>query len=204
MSGADVKVCTTLPGVDGLFGLEPMRALSCASIDSAHKQIPTCDIHPIPPCNITKQIQVYIADYQSEADLVVYRASYESQVSKRGSIGQSEEQDRLVVDLNSLTPQSIHVVSHRPTATMACKFIYTDASNTNARVYGSIDRSTTQPFGTHIHPPTHSWYFTSYQSSADKKIYFVDYKSQADLVIYFTTYQSGAGWKSSSKKWLME
>lgn len=56
----------------------------------------------------------------------------------------------------------------------------------------------------HMHPPTHSWYFTSYQSGADKKIYFVDYKSQADLVIYFTTYQSGAGWKSSSKKWLME
>lgn len=34
-----------------------------------------------------KQIQVYIADYQSEADLVVYRASYESQVSKQRSIG---------------------------------------------------------------------------------------------------------------------
>lgn len=49
-----------------------------------------------------------------------------------------------------------------------------------------------------------SWYFTSYASGADKKVYFVDYKSQADLVIWFTSYQSGAGWKRSSKKYLME
>ncbi len=49
-----------------------------------------------------------------------------------------------------------------------------------------------------------SWYFASFQSSADKKIFFVDFKSQADLVIYFTRYQSGAGWKRSSKKYLME
>ncbi len=48
------------------------------------------------------------------------------------------------------------------------------------------------------------WFFTNYQSGADKKVFFCNYQSQADLVIYFTSYQSGAGWKRNAKKYLME
>lgn len=108
-----------------------------------------------------------------------------------------------IVDLNPSSPQPIHVVPHRPVAMTACKFIWR-CIECQCAEGGSIDRSINNPTLTHAYTHTHSWYFANYQSGADKKIYFVDYKSQADLVIYFTSYQSGAGWKNSSKKWLME
>lgn len=67
--------------------------------------------------------------------------------------------------------------------------------------YFQISLPPLNTFSTHAHE---SWYFTQYSSSADKKVFFVDYKSQADLIIYFTSYQSSAGWKSSSKKYLLQ
>lgn len=47
------------------------------------------------------------------------------------------------------------------------------------------------------------WFFTKYESQADKKIYFVDYESRADLKIFFVNYESRAGWINNSKKHLM-
>ena len=47
------------------------------------------------------------------------------------------------------------------------------------------------------------WYFTDYNSQADKKIYFVDYSSQADLKICFVNYKSQAGWRNKEKIHLM-
>ncbi|HSD15535.1 MAG TPA: DUF6150 family protein, partial [Flavobacterium sp.] len=48
-----------------------------------------------------------------------------------------------------------------------------------------------------------NWFFTEYESQADKKIYFVEYESQADLKIYFVEYKSQAGWRNKEKIHLM-
>lgn len=47
------------------------------------------------------------------------------------------------------------------------------------------------------------WYFTSYQTIADKVVYFTQYQTVADLIIAYTNNPNLAGWKNPSKKKLM-
>ena len=47
------------------------------------------------------------------------------------------------------------------------------------------------------------WYFTKYQSQANKKIFFVDYESLSDLKIFFVKYKSQAGWRKKKKMHLL-
>ncbi len=48
------------------------------------------------------------------------------------------------------------------------------------------------------------WYFTDTEAWADKKICFTKTEAWADLVIYFTDTKAWAGWKKTSKKYLLE
>lgn len=47
------------------------------------------------------------------------------------------------------------------------------------------------------------WFFEEVESRADKTIFFEDVESRADLKIFFTDVESRAGWRNSSKKYLL-
>jgi len=47
-------------------------------------------------------------------------------------------------------------------------------------------------------------YKVKYESQADIKVYIVDYESQADLKIYIVNYSSQAGWRTNSKRHLLD
>lgn len=47
------------------------------------------------------------------------------------------------------------------------------------------------------------WYFTDAEYRADVKIFFVDREYRADLKVFFTDKEYKAGWKNSSKKYLL-
>lgn len=48
------------------------------------------------------------------------------------------------------------------------------------------------------------WYFTSYQTIANKIIYFTQYQTIADLIICYTDIPTVAGWQNPYKKKLMD
>lgn len=47
------------------------------------------------------------------------------------------------------------------------------------------------------------WYFVNMRTTADKTIYFVSNPTIADLKIYFTTIPTAAGWRTPSKRPLL-
>ena len=51
---------------------------------------------------------------------------------------------------------------------------------------------------------TGCWFFTDSVFRADKKIYFVKWPGQADLKIYWVPYRSRAGWRTQSRRKLLD